>query len=81
MSFMALEVLSRGRYVIWTHPLAGATLARTRSEVSRALRDLLDRHHRGALELNEHGRATTLARFGGSKQLDEIDRRLQLLRP
>ena len=81
MSFMALEALSRGRYVIWTHPLAGAILARTRSEVSRALRDLLDRHQRGALELNEHGRAATLARFGGSKQLDEIDRRLQLLRP
>lgn len=80
-SFMAAEALARGRYVIWTHPMPGATQARGFEAVSAALRRLLERHDAGALGPNLDGRRRVLERFGGGAPLREIDERLQLLRP
>jgi hypothetical protein len=40
-SFMAAEALSRGRYVIWTHPMPGCIRAEGFEQVSKALRGLL----------------------------------------
>lgn len=79
MSFMALEALSRGRYVIWTHPLEGAILASGLDDVRAAIQALLDRHKAGVFPLNDAGRAATLANFAGPAHLDEIDRRLRAL--
>jgi hypothetical protein len=79
-SFMAVEVLARGRYVIWTHPMPGAIQASGFEQVSAALQRLLARHQAGALGLNLDGRRYVLERFGGGVPLREIDERLQVLR-
>ncbi len=75
MSFMAIEALARGRYVIWTHPLEGAIQASGLEATTDAIRTLLKRHRRGELPLNDSGRAAALAEFAGPAHLDEIDRR------
>jgi hypothetical protein len=79
MSFMALESLARGRYVIWTHPLKGAIQAEGFDAVANAIRVLYDRHAREDLPLNLAGREATLARFVEAEALEGIDRRLHAL--
>lgn len=71
-SFMAVEALSRGRYVIWTHPLPGAIRASGYEEVSAALRALHARHERGELGLNEQGRAAVLRDFDRERLAREL---------
>lgn len=79
MSFMALESLARGRYVIWTYPLEGAIHASGVTEVAGAIRGLYEQHLRGELLLNLAGRQATLDRFDASAALDEIEARLRAL--
>ncbi|MEX0783491.1 MAG: hypothetical protein WD557_12645 [Dehalococcoidia bacterium] len=76
-SFMAVESLSRGRYVIWTFPLSGAIQARGFEAVSATLRELWERHQRGELELNEAGRAAALTDFDPDRLAGDLDARLR----
>lgn len=78
-SFMAAEALSRGRYVIWTHPMPGATRAEGFEAVAAALGDLVARHRAGKLGLNVDGRRSAIERFGGGRPLAEIDERLRII--
>ncbi len=78
-SFMAIEALSRGRYVIWTYPMPGAVQASGYDEVSSALRDLYERHLRGELPLNEQGRQSVLALFDTTRLALELSNRLKRL--
>ena len=80
-SFMVAEALSRGRYVIWTHPMPGCIKAEGFEQVSRALRALVDKHEAGLLKLNTSGRRTVLDRFGNGRPLRELDERLRGLLP
>jgi hypothetical protein len=77
MSFMALESLARGRYVIWTHPLEGAVQAEGLEAVAGVIRELYEHHQRGELALNTAGRDATLAALDEETALDEIDRRFR----
>ena len=78
-SFMAAEALSRGRYVIWTHPMPGAIQAAGFEAVANALGGLLERHEAGKLGLNLDGRRSVIERLGGGRPLAEIDERLRIL--
>jgi len=77
VSFSVAEALSRGRYVIWTHQMSGCIKAEGFASVSKALRDLYERHQAGALKVNTYGRRTVLERFGKGKPLAELDERLR----
>jgi hypothetical protein len=57
LSFMVLESLAAGRYVIWNHEIDGVTHAASQDEAFDALTSLLERHERGELGTNELGRA------------------------
>lgn len=81
LSFMAAEALSRGRYVIWTHPMPGCVRAEGFEAVATALRALIEKHQAGALKLNTSGRRTVLDRFGKGRPLRELDERLGALLP
>ena len=76
-SFMVAEALSRGRYVIWTHPMPGCIRAEGFQQVEDALRQLLTKHNAGELNLNQSGRRHVLERFGKGKPLRELDDRLR----
>ena len=76
-SFMALEALSRGRYVIWTFPVQGAILARGFERIAAALRDLVDAHKQGELGLNADGRAAVLREFDPMQLAENLDARLR----
>ena len=76
-SFMAVEALSRGRYVIWTHPMPGCIRASGFVAVSKALRVLVEKHERGELKPNSWGRRTVLEKFGKNRPLLELDERLR----
>jgi hypothetical protein len=76
-SFMAIEALSRGRYVIWTFPLAGAVRASGFDEVAAVLRELLEQHERGELGLNLAGRAAVMAEFDFERLAGKLDLRLR----
>ena len=78
-SFMVAEALSRGRYVIWTHPMPGCIQAEGFEEVERALRELVGQHQAGELKPNQAGRQAVLERFGNGKPLRELDERLRAL--
>lgn len=78
-SFMAAEALSRGRYVIWTHPMPGCIEARGFGEVREALRKLIERHRAGSLGSNLEGKRAAMTRYGEGRPLAEIDERLRIL--
>jgi len=80
-SFMAAEALSRGRYVIWTHPMQGCIRAATFDQVAKAIRALLEKHKAGTLKVNTSGRRAALDRFGKGRPLREVDERLRALLP
>jgi hypothetical protein len=56
LSFMVLEALACGRYVIWNHPLAGVIEAHSGDEALASLRLLADEHQSGKLQPNVPGR-------------------------
>jgi hypothetical protein len=76
-SFMAIEALSRGRYVIWTFPMAGAVQASGFDEVAPVIRDLFERHKRGELGLNLAGRAAVMEEFDFERLAANLDGRLR----
>ena len=80
-SFMAAEALSRGRYVIWTHPMQGCIRAQTFDQVAKALGKLVEKHEAGTLKVNSSGRRAVLDRFGKGRPLAELDERLRALLP
>ncbi len=77
MSFMALEALSRGRYVIWTQPLEGAIRAEGLEDVAAALRGLAERHAAGDLGTNEEGARAVRERFDPEMVLWALEERLR----
>lgn len=77
MSFMALEALSRGRYVIWTYPLEGAIRASGLAGVAAAIDRLAARHAAGTLAPNEAGAAFAREHFDPGRAARELDRRLR----
>ena len=79
ISVMALEALSRGRYVIWTQPLEGAIRAQGLVEVVAALRDLAERHAAGELGPNEAGARAVRERFDPEVTLTGLEERLRAL--
>lgn len=78
-SFMALEALSRGRYVVWTFPMPGCIQASGFEAVAAALRELQDRHQRGELGLNQEGMEFARANYDPGHIADQIDGRLRAL--
>lgn len=76
-SFIAAEALSRGRYVIWTHPMPGCIRAEGFEQVAAALGALAEKHEAGALDLNMDGRRAVLRQFGEGRPLKELDERLR----
>ena len=78
-SFMVAEALSRGRYVIWTHPMGGCIQARTFEEVVAAIRQVKERHDDGSLSTNLEGRRAATGLYGKSRPLMDIDERLRIL--
>jgi hypothetical protein len=80
-SFMAAEALSRGRYVIWTHPMPGCIKASGFEQVSAALSTLVEKHSAGNLKVNQSGRRAVNERFGKNRPLHDLDERLRALLP
>jgi hypothetical protein len=76
-SFMAIEALARGRYVVWTFPLAGAIQASGYEGVAPVIRDLLERHGRGELGLNLAGRAAVMEEFDFERLASNLDQHLR----
>ena len=76
-SFMAVESLSRARYVIWTHPMPGAIQATGYKDVAANLRSLYDRHQRGELPLNDEGRQSILDLFDTSRLSTQLSNRVK----
>ena len=79
VSFMAVEALSRGRYVIWTFPMEGAILASGFEAVAEATRVLYERHKSGALPLNVEGITHTRIHFDQPTLIANVDQRLRAL--
>jgi hypothetical protein len=79
VSFMAVEALARGRYVVWTFPMPGAIQAAGFEPVAAAIRDLHARHRAGSLALNEPGMAYVRANFDEPALLAALDHRLRTL--
>lgn len=78
-SFMAVESLSRARYVIWTYPMPGAIQASGYDEVAAHLRSLYQRHLRGELALNQEGRQSVLSLFDTARLSSALSNRLKRL--
>ncbi|MCK9521267.1 MAG: hypothetical protein M0R74_19915, partial [Dehalococcoidia bacterium] len=76
-SFMALEALSRGRYVIWTYPMPGVEQAQGPPAVTSALLGLWKRHEAGDLGLNEEGMVFAREHFDPGRVAGQIDGRLR----
>lgn len=55
LSFMVLEALASGRYVIWNRPFDGVLTALHDGDAKGRLEDLLSLHRRGELQLNHAG--------------------------
>lgn len=82
MPFTVLEALSRGRHVIFTHPMAGTRAAAGFDAVSAAIRELLAAHGAGTLVLNAEGIAAVADAFDGDRLGRNLSRRLwHVLRP
>ena len=79
-SFMALECLSRGRYVIWTYPFPGAIEASGFDAVREAIAELVSRHAEGTLPLNDAGMSHVRATFAPGTLEEQINQRLRRLR-
>jgi hypothetical protein len=72
-SFMAIEALSRGRYVIWTMPFNGAIRADGFEQTAAALAGLLELSDTGRLAVNTAGREAVLGEFDPTRLGDELD--------
>ncbi len=73
------EALARGRYAIWTYPMAGALQARTYAELMTHVCTLLDRHRRGDLPLNHEGREYVAAHFHPERTIHNIRLHLETI--
>jgi hypothetical protein len=80
-SFIAVEALSRGRYVIWSFAMPGCIEASGFDAVAACLRSLIEKHEAGTLKVNQSGRRYVLERFGKGRPLRELDERLRALLP
>ena len=79
LSFMVLEALAAGRYVIWNHPLVGAVEARDDTEALNFIQQLRDDHHAGRLTLNETGIRAVRERYAPERVRAEILNRFEAI--
>lgn len=77
LSFMVLEALAAGRYVIWNHPLEGVTQVSSEDAARVALRRLLARHHSGQLLFNDAGRSMAHEQYAPERVRREILERFE----
>lgn len=73
MSFMAVEAMSRGRYVLWTHKVPGVRRVEGFDETLAALTHLRDEHAGGRLGLNTEGIAYVRESFDPARLLTALD--------
>jgi hypothetical protein len=57
LSFMVLEALANGRYVVWTYPLDGVCQVTEYSQLVQTIADLYQNFLNGKLLLNQSGRS------------------------
>ncbi|MGZ3497429.1 MAG: hypothetical protein ACXWNK_01615 [Vulcanimicrobiaceae bacterium] len=62
-SMLVLEVLARGRHVVWNYDFPGVHAAHSVDDALAIVRGLRDAHARGALSTNESGRDFVLREF------------------
>jgi hypothetical protein len=77
MSFMAVEAMSRGRYVLWTHTVPGVTPVAGFDDTVAALRSLRDAHAAGTLGPNEAGIAWVRDAYDPGQLIAALDGRLR----
>lgn len=77
VSFMAVEALARGRYVIWTFPMPGAIQASGFDAVAAAIGELHARHKAGTLPLNQPGIEHARTHFDEPTLIAALDERLR----
>lgn len=75
ISFMALEALSHGRYVLYTYPLEGAIRVDGAGEARKKLQELRALHDAGTLKLNYKGRETVAKFYAREVVRRELRRR------
>jgi hypothetical protein len=79
MSFMVLEALSRGRYVVYPFALPGVIAAGGLEEVSSALRGLYEAHVAGRLTANAEGMEWVAREYERDALVEALERRLREL--
>jgi hypothetical protein len=77
MSFMAVEAMSRGRYVLWTHTVPGVTKVEGFDGTLAALTALHEAHNAGKLDLNREGIGFVRETYDPVRLLDALDGRLR----
>jgi glycosyltransferase involved in cell wall biosynthesis len=55
LSFMVLEAMAHGRYVIWSHALGPVLVSKNFTQLSTEIKKLLILHHAGQLNVNHEG--------------------------
>jgi len=55
LSFMALQALAYGRYLMWSYPFTGAVTVKETNMARTELQRMLELHHSGQLEINRIG--------------------------
>jgi glycosyltransferase involved in cell wall biosynthesis len=63
LSFMALEALAYGRYVLWTYPFTGAIQTQDPIKARNHIEAMFELHHSGRLPLNRAGAEYVGANF------------------
>lgn len=76
MSVLVLEALSRARHVIWNYDIPHVRLAGGAQEVLTQLRELMDAHAAGTLQLNDAGRDYVLTHFSRADVAAQIAAKL-----
>lgn len=79
LSFMVLEALAAGRYVIWNHSQEGAFEAHDEPEASTLIQRLRNNHNAGSLTLNEAGIRTVRERYAPERVRADILNRFEAI--
>lgn len=72
LSFMVLEAMAAGRYVIWNHPMKGVLEVTDELQARSEIEALLALHRSGGLGPNEAGRRTIQSQFAPERIGAEI---------
>jgi hypothetical protein len=72
LSYLVLEALAQGRYVLWTHPFPGAEVADSVDAAEARIDQLYRLHEEGRLLPNNVGREAILEMFEPAALQDEV---------